>query len=73
MVAEIKNFYDNGSPKDSKLASIRTEQQMNEHLASVSNRFLEMMSKTVHKYGGDVIQFLGNSLVAVWLPHSQLQ
>ena len=32
----------------------------------MSNRFLEIMSKTIHKYGGDIIQFLGNSLIAVW-------
>jgi class 3 adenylate cyclase len=25
------------------------------------------VSKTIHKYGGDIIQFLGNSLIAVWL------
>jgi hypothetical protein len=24
------------------------------------------MSKTIHKYGGDIVQFLGNSLVAIW-------
>ena len=24
------------------------------------------MSKTIHKYGGDIVQFLGNSLIAVW-------
>ena len=24
------------------------------------------MSKVIHKYGGDIVHFLGNSLVAVW-------
>jgi len=24
------------------------------------------MSKTIHKYGGDIVQFLGNSLIAIW-------
>lgn len=32
----------------------------------MSNKFLDIMTKTIHKYGGDVIQFLGNSLIAVW-------
>ena len=38
----------------------------NEHLASVSNLFLEKMTKHVHKYGGDIISFLGNSMIIVW-------
>lgn len=24
------------------------------------------MSKTIHKYGGDIVQFIGNSLIAIW-------
>jgi len=27
---------------------------------------LERISRTIHKYGGDIIQFMGNSLIAVW-------
>ena len=46
-----------------------TDQTVNEQLASVSNHFLEVLSKLIHKYGGDVIQFLGNSLIAVWPPY----
>ncbi len=52
MVAEIKNFYDSGMPNGDRFTN---EQSINERHASVSNRFLEIMSKTVHKYGGDVI------------------
>jgi hypothetical protein len=25
-----------------------------------------MTSKVIHKYGGDIVQFLGSSLIAVW-------
>ena len=32
----------------------------------MSNRFLEIMSKAIHKYGGDIVQFIGNSLIAIW-------
>ena len=24
------------------------------------------MSKAIHKYGGDIVQFIGNSLIAIW-------
>ena len=24
------------------------------------------MSKTIHKYGGDIVQFIGNSMIALW-------
>jgi len=58
MVAELKNFYSGAGADD------------NERLATKSNRFLELMSKCVHKYGGDVVQFLGgNSIIALWLPN----
>jgi hypothetical protein len=24
------------------------------------------MAKTIHKYGGDIVQFVGNSIIAIW-------
>jgi hypothetical protein len=27
---------------------------------------MDIMSKTIHKYGGDIVQFVGNSLIAMW-------
>lgn len=24
------------------------------------------MSKAIHKYGGDIVQFIGNSIIAIW-------
>eukprot|EP00347_Sterkiella_histriomuscorum_P004823 403358953 len=62
MVAEIKNFYDQAH----RLKHFTNDQQYNEHLANLSNRFLEIMSKTIHKYGGDIVQFIGNSLICIW-------
>jgi hypothetical protein len=47
------------------------ENRLNEELATSSDRFLEVMSKSVHKYGGDIVQYLGNSLVAVWYPFKE--
>jgi len=63
MVAEIKQFYDK---KNQKFTKQRSEQRTNEKLAEASNQFLELTSKIVHKYGGDILQFLGNSLIAIW-------
>ena len=51
MVAEIKNFYD----QSYRLKNFLNDQDYNEHLANISNRFLEIMGKTIHKYGGDII------------------
>lgn len=62
LVAEIKNFYD----QEYRLKHFLNDYDYNEYLAILSNRFLEIMSKTIHKYGGDIIQFLGNSLIAIW-------
>lgn len=70
LVAEMKNFYD--TPLNKKvIASASSEHQTNEDLANASDRFLGIMSKSIHKYGGDVIQYLGNSLVAVWYPFKE--
>lgn len=44
----------------------RTERITNENLAQDANQFLELTSKIIHKYGGDILQFLGNSLIALW-------
>jgi class 3 adenylate cyclase len=44
----------------------RSEHITNENLAQDANQFLELTSKIIHKYGGDILQFLGNSLIALW-------
>ncbi len=44
----------------------RSEQITNENWAQDANNFLELTSKIIHKYGGDILQFLGNSLIALW-------
>jgi class 3 adenylate cyclase len=53
---------------DQQLSSgtFKSEQVFNEQLGQKSSQFLDIMSKTIHKYGGDIVQFLGNSLIAVW-------
>jgi class 3 adenylate cyclase len=77
LVAEIKQFYDEyplvdslAQPKGSKdLAQqgyFRAEQTFNEQLGAQSSQFLDVMAKTIHKYGGDIVQFVGNSIVAIW-------
>ncbi|CDW76061.1 ph domain containing protein [Stylonychia lemnae] len=62
IVAEIKNFYD----QSHRHKFFNSDQSYNEHLANLSNRFLEIMSKAIHKYGGDIVQFIGNSMIALW-------
>ena len=38
----------------------------NENLAALSSSFLEIVILTLYKYGGDLIQFFGHSLIAIW-------
>jgi hypothetical protein len=70
MVIEIKNFYQYPfamTPlKDPKTGEAITESLFNERLTVESERFLELTSRIIHRYGGDLLQFLGNSLIAVW-------
>ena len=37
-------------------------------MATISSQFLEVASSVLNKYGGDLIQFLGYSIVAIWPP-----
>ena len=37
-------------------------------MARLSGQFLEVTASILNKYGGDLIQFLGYSLVAIWPP-----
>ena len=63
LVAEITNFYD-----QTKASEFSDKNGFNEHMATVSGQFLEISSSILNKYGGDLIQFLGHSLVAIWPP-----
>jgi len=50
-----------GKPKGSKDNSIsaqgyfKSEQIFNETLGERSSKFLDIMAKTIHKYGGDIV------------------
>lgn len=75
LVCEIKQFYNNNSnstlngkmsPEAAAAFAKRSEHITNEKLAEDANHFLELTSKVIHKYGGDIVQFLGNSLIALW-------
>ncbi len=54
------------SPEAAAAFAKRSEHITNEKLAEDANHFLELTSKAIHKYGGDIVQFLGNSLIAIW-------
>ena len=38
----------------------------NEELAFCINRYMEGMVKTLSKYGGDIIKFVGDALIVMW-------
>ena len=61
LVAEFTNFYN-----ESKALDFNETKSFNEHLVSQSSQFLEIISSCLSKYGGDLIQFMGYSLVAIW-------
>ena len=63
LVAEIVNFYD-----QTKAGEFSDCIGFNEYMATISGQFLEITASTLNKYGGDLIQFLGYSLVAIWPP-----
>jgi class 3 adenylate cyclase len=54
------------TPEAAAAFAKRSEQTTNERLAQDANHFLELTSKVIHKYGGDIVQFFGSSLIAVW-------
>ena len=61
LVAEYTNFYDEATELE-----FGNQKFFNEHLAAKSSKFLEVVSACLEKYGGDLIQFMGYSLVAIW-------
>ena len=61
LVAEFTNFYDENAELE-----YSDQKHFNEYLVQKSNKFLEIVSSCLEKYGGDLIQFMGYSLVAVW-------
>ena len=61
LVAEFTSFYD-----EAKALQFNEVKSYNEHLVALSSQFLEVVSATLQKYGGDLIQFMGYSLVAIW-------
>ena len=63
LVAEIINFYD-----QTKAGEFSDCIGFNEYMATISGQLLEITASTLNKYGGDLIQFLGYSLVAIWPP-----
>lgn len=68
MVAELRNFYDSTMIIDGEFVD---EQSYNESLWNFSHNFLQVFSSTLNKYSGDIIQFLGTSLIAIWPPGNQ--
>ena len=38
----------------------------NENLAFCINRYLECMIKSLQKYGGDIIKFVGDAMIIMW-------
>lgn len=62
LVTEFTNFYD----EQKALEFNNMEKPFNEYLVSLSSQFLEIVSANLKKYGGDLIQFMGYSLVAIW-------
>ena len=61
MVSEIFNFYD-----ETKQSDFKDESKYNEHMVSLSGQFLEIATSCLTKYGGDLIKFMGYSMVAIW-------
>ena len=61
LVAEFTNFYD-----EALALELEDSKSINEHLVNLSSQFLEIISGCLAKYGGDLIQFMGYSLVAIW-------
>ncbi len=70
MVAELRNFYDVTKIIDGEYPD---EQAYNEHLWGLSHNFLLLMSSTLNKFSGDLIQFTGTSLIAIWPPNGSKQ
>ena len=42
----------------------------NEDLAFCINRYMECMIKSLQKYGGDIIKFVGDAMIIMW-PEAQ--
>ena len=61
LVAEFTNFYEETTELE-----FGNSKLYNEHLVQKSSKFLEVVSSCLEKYGGDLIQFMGYSLVAIW-------
>jgi adenylate cyclase 10 len=40
----------------------------NEELAFCINRYMEGMVKSLGKYGGDIIKFVGDAMIVMWPP-----
>jgi hypothetical protein len=70
LVAELRNFYDAAKIIDGEYPD---EQAYNEHLWGLSHNFLLVMSSTLNKFSGDLIQFTGTSLIAIWPPAGNKQ
>ena len=63
LVAELQYFYDQFNNSNGDCID---EQSLNEQLQGVCHNFLEIFTSVLNKYNGDLIQFLGTSLIAVW-------
>ena len=68
ILAELRSFYD--TDRISR-GSFTDEPMLNEHLTTVSNRFLETCSQSLVKFGGDLIQFLGTAMIGIFSEASE--
>lgn len=44
----------------------------NEELAFCINRYMEGMVKNLGKYGGDIIKFVGDAMIVMWPPSTEV-
>ena len=47
-------------------ACVKSGAYGNEKLAFCINRYLESMIKSLQKYGGDIIKFVGDAMIIMW-------
>jgi hypothetical protein len=60
LVSELRNFY--GKKRD----LLADETQINEGLVDVAQTFYEIFTQFVSKYGGEIVKFMGTTIVAIW-------
>lgn len=44
-----------------------------EVVAFIINRYMELLAKAISKSGGDIFKFVGDSIVVIWPPHTDLE